>query len=335
MPTRSSARNTLRHFHGYQFTQALYVAAKLGVADLLDAGPRSVDDLAAATSVHGPSLYRLLRALCGFGVFTERPDRVFELGPLGVDLRQGPNSALHNIAIIRGEVYYRTWGNLLYSIQTGKPAFDRVFGRSNWEYRRENPEADACFNAFMSDAAQRRSDAVLSAYDFPDGLVVDVGGGLGTLLRAILERNPTLQGILFDQAHVIERARQELRGAEVLSRCALIAGDFFCEVPTGGAVYILSAVLHDWDDTSAGEILRRCRNAMVGDATLLIIERVMPPVAEPSPFLSDLDMLVNTGGRERDEVSWRELLDAAGFRLVSVLGTSGEFYILRAALTHC
>jgi hypothetical protein len=275
-------------------------------------------------------LYRLLRTLSGFGVFIEQPDRVFGLGPLGRDLKQSSQSTVKNTAILRGEVYYRTWGELLYSVQTGKPSFERVFGMPNWEYRRANPDADARFNAFMSEAAQARADAVLRTYDFHDGVVVDVGGGLGTLLRAILTRNRGLNGILFDQPHVIERAQRECRDAEMVERCTMIAGDFFDEVPSGGTVYILSAVLHDWNDADAAAILRKCRAVMTQDTTLLIIERLMPLPNEPSPFLSDLDMLVNTGGCERDEVSWRSLLTTAGLRLASVLPTNGEFYILRA-----
>jgi len=322
----------LRLVNGYQFTQVIYVVAKLGVADLLQSGPMHIDELAKATETHAPSLYRLLRALAGHGIFIEYPNRYFDLTPLANCLQQDSPGSVRDIAILRGDDYYRTWGDLLYSVTTGIPSFQRVFGMSNWEYRQLNANANAQFNSFVAEMARRRAISVLSTYSFPeDGVAVDVGGGNGTLLMSILNRYPRLQGILFDMPQVIKDAQIEIKKSGVGERCVAMSGDFFNEVPSGGTFYILSAVLHDWEDDRAATILRRCKDSMNG-APLFIIERILPERNQPSSaLLSDLDMLVNTGGYERDEASWRSLLESAGFQLESIAPTASDFYVLRAS----
>ena len=318
---------------GYQRTQLLYVAAKLGLADLLAAGPRPVEALVAATNTHAPSLYRVLRALASLGVFAEREDGRFELTPVAALLQSGTPGSLRATVLAHGEDFYRVWGELLYSVQTGRTAFERVYGLSNWEYREQHPEVNARFNAVMADYARQTAAGLVANYSFPEkGVVVDVGGGNGTLLGAVLRDYPGLRGVLFDQPHVVGEAASVLDAAGVADRCRIEAGDFFVAVPAGGDIYILSWILHDWDDARATDILVQCRRAMPSQARLLVVERVIPPGNDPSPGkLVDIHMLlINAGGRERTEDEWRALLDASGFGLRSITPIGRGFSVLEA-----
>jgi hypothetical protein len=324
------APRLLRLVNGYQLTQLIYVAAKLRIADILTVEAMHVDELAKITGTHGPSLYRLLRCLAAYGVFVEPVDRHFALTPLSTCLREDSPNSIRSTVLMRGYDYYRTWGELLFSIETGQPSFPRVFGMSNWDYRQSNPEANARFNSFVAEIARRRAASLRNILFPEEGTVVDVGGGDGTLLISILQRYPRLRGILFDRPQVIKDAASRLRAANVEERCLAVGGDFFKEVPSGGTLYILSAVLHDWNDDLAANILRTCRKEL-NDATLFIIERLLPESTSTSQsFLSDLDMLVNTGGRERDRDSWRVLLETTAFHLEEIMPTESEFYVLRA-----
>jgi len=320
-------------FLGYQRTALLYVAAELGLADHLVDGPRPVEGLAAATHTHAPSLTRVLRALASLGVFAEQADGRFALTPLAQPLRSGVPGSLRAMMIAHGKDLYPVWGALLVSVQTGAPAFDKVYGMPNWEYRRRHPEVNARFNAFMSDMVSRRAAAVAATYPFPDtGVVVDVGGGDGTLLAAILATRPYLCGVLFDQPHVVAEAGPRLTAAGVADRVNVVGGDFFVDVPAGGDSYILSAVLHDWGDDRAIAILAQCRRAIGFDAKLLVVEQVLPPDNDPSlAKLSDINMLVtNAGGRERSEDEWRALLHAGGFDLTDRLATTPTYEVITA-----
>jgi hypothetical protein len=318
---------------GHQCTQMLYVAAKLGLADLLRHGPRDAAALAAETETDPVSLYRVLRALAGFGVFRETGARCFELTALGEQLAAEGASSLRNAVLARGEDYYPTWSELLYSVQTGKPAFERVFGMSNWAYRQAHPDVSVRFNSFCADMARERADALLaSPIDLAGaGVIVDAGGGDGTLLRAILARWTRARGVLFDLPHVIDAVRDRELEPGLPARLSYESGSFFDGVPKGGDVYILSAVLHDWDDAQSKTILDHCRAAMHNQSRLLIIERVIPPANSFSQaLLWDLDMLVNTGGCERDEDEWRLLLRRSGLELRSAAETASPFYILES-----
>ena len=318
---------------GYQRTQLLYVAAKLGLADLLAAGPQPVEALATATGTHAPSLYRLLRALASLGVFAEQDDGRFALTPLAALLQSQTPSSLRAMVLAHGEDMNRVWGELLFSVQTGQTAFEQVYGLSNWEYRRRHPEVNARFNAVMAGYARQTAAGVVAHYPFPEnGVVIDIGGGTGTLLAAILRQYPGLQGVLFDQPHVVAEATSVLGAAGVADRCRIEAGDFFVSVPTDGDIYILSWILHDWDDARATDILVQCRRAMPAEARLLVVERVIPPGNDPSPGkLVDIHMLlVNAGGRERTEAEWRTLLKASGFSLQSSTPIGRGFSVLEA-----
>ena len=314
----------LQMMTGYWVSQALYVAAKLGIADLLADGPVDCEDLAAATNTHAPSLQRVLRALASVGVFTEVSPGSFALTPLAELLRTETPGSMSALAIMYAEEQYRAWGEMLHSVRTGEMAFDHQFGMGYFEYLAQHPEADRVFNEAMTGWTQQLVGAVVDTYDFsPFHTVVDVGGGYGALLATILRNNPGTRGILFEQPHVIASAEEELVAAGVADRCTFVGGDFFVEVPAGGDAYVLSQILHDWDDERCVAILGQCRRAMPDHGKLLVVELVLPPGDEPSlgKWL-DLHMLVLLGGRERTATEYDALFRAAGFKLARVVPTS-------------
>ena len=322
----------LQMMTGYWVSQALYVAAKLGVADLLTEGPRPVEDLAAVTQTDAPSLRRVLRALASVGVFTEATPGMFALTPLAALLRTGASDSMRALAIMYAEEQYRTWGDILYSVQTGKTAFEQQFGTSYFQYLAQHPEADRVFNEAMTGWTTQLVGAVMDAYDFsPFQTIVDVGGSYGTLLAAILRSNPAAQGILFDQPHVVTAAEEQLIAAGVAERCTTVGGDFFIEVPAGGDAYVLAQILHDWDDERSVAILRQCRRAISTHGKLLVIELVLPPGEEPffGKWL-DLHMLVLLGARERTAAEYEVLLRATGFALARVVPTAAGPSIVEA-----
>jgi hypothetical protein len=290
--------------NGYWVTQIIYVAARFGIADLLKDGPRTISELARSTRTHAPTLYRVMRALSGLGVFRENDDGTFE-------------------AIMNGEEWYRAWGGLLESLRTGETAFDHVFGMPFFEYLSANAGSAAIFNEAMASSTELAARAVAEVYDLSGvGTIVDVGGGTGAFLAGILMANPQARGVLFDRPDVVADANGILTGAGVASRCAVIAGDFLEAVPSGGGAYILSWIIHDWDDDRAVTILKNCRRAMADDARLLILEQVVPRGNEPSlSKLYDLHMLVLYRGRERREDEYRALLAAANLHLARVIPT--------------
>jgi hypothetical protein len=314
----------LQMMTGYWVSQALYVAAKLGVADLLAEGPRSVEALAVATQTDAPSLHRVMRALASVGVFTEARPRTFALTPLAALLRTEAPDSMRALAIMYAEEQYRAWGDVLYSVRTGTTAFEKQFGTSYFAYLAQHPEADRVFNEAMTGGVAQIVGAVLEAYDFsPFTTVVDVGGSYGTMLAAILRHHPATHGILFDQPHVVAAAGEQLAMAGVAERCTTVGGDFFVEVPAGGDAYVLAQILHDWDDEHSVAILRQCRRAMPAYGKLLVVELVLPPGEEPffGKWL-DLHMLVLLGARERTATEYEALFRAAGFTLGRVVPTT-------------
>lgn len=316
-----------RLISGYRISQAIYVAAKLGIADELAAGPRSVDELAAATESHREALYRVLRGLASAGIFTELDHQRFALTPLSESLQTDRPGSLRALALLQGaEWTWQPWGELLHAVRTGEPAFERVFGMDRFQYLARHPEAAATFNAAMSGLSERENAAVAGAYDFAAiETVVDVGAGYGSLVMALLEMYPTLRAIVFDLPAVIAGARDRLEAAGLQERCQSVAGDFFVGVPEGGDVYILKKVIHDWDDKRAIAVLRNCHRAMRGSGKLLLIETVIPPGNGNDPSAGGLNdlmmMVVMSGGRERTTVEYQALLGAAGFELTEITPT--------------
>jgi O-methyltransferase domain/Dimerisation domain len=326
----------LRMISGFWLSRALYAAAKLGLADLLKGGPRTVDDLAKLSGTHAPSLYRVLRALASAGVFSEAPDGRFSSTPLSSTLETDAPASLRGFAIAElGEDHYPAWAELLNSVRTGEIAFNRLFGMSVWEYRAQHPDDARVFDEAMASFTAAGNEAILSGYDFsPFRKIVDVGGGDGSLIEGILKTNPAMLGVVFDLPHAVMHAQQRLEAAGLTNRCQAIKGDFFESVPNGGEAYVLKWIIHDWDDDKAVTILRHCRRAMPQQAKLLLIEAVIPPGNTPSfhKFM-DLNMLVMTGGRERTEDEYRALLAAADLNLTKIIATRSEMSVLEAART--
>ena len=323
----------------YQASRALHVAARLGLADLLAERPRTAEELAEATGAHAPSLRRLLRAMAAFGVFDETAaEGRFALTPMGERLVAGaPASARGMVLMWDHEDFRRTWDALEHCVQTGETAALHLFGATGWAERYErDPELLAAYHAGMSAMAATAAEAVVEAYDFGGARhVVDVGGGQGRLLATVLRAHPGMRGTLLDRPDVVEGAGALLAEAGVADRCERVGGDMFAAVPEGGDAYILSRVIHDWGDGEAVAVLARCRGAMAEGGRLLLVERVPPERATPSApaqghLLSDLNMLVRTGGRERTEAEYRALLAAAGLRLTRVVPTRAPWSIVEA-----
>jgi hypothetical protein len=319
-----------RMITGSWTSRAIYVAAKLRIADRLKDGPRSAEELAATVGVASGPLYRLLRALAGVGVFAQQPGGRFRLNPLAESLREGEPGSLRALAVMIGEEQDRCWDDLFETVRTGEPAFDRLYGRSLFGYLGEHPEQAKIFDAAMTGFSGRAMRAVLDAYDLSGvATLADVGGGLGTNLTAALGRYPAMRGLLFDRPHVVERARPVLEAAGVAGRCAVAGGDFFEAVPGGADAYLLGHILHDWDDDRAGLILDNLRRAMPAGAKLLLVEYVLPE-GDGASFgkLLDLHMMVLLGGQERTEAEYRRLFAAHGFRLVRVVPTAGDVSVI-------
>ncbi len=323
---------------GHYLSRAIYLAARLGIADLLSVGPQHYAELAKATGMHAPSLYRVMRLLASAGVFEEKEDGRFALTPIGEWLRRGVPGSRHSVALLfAGPMQHRSWDDLLYSVQTGSVAFDHAFGMGAFEYLAQHTEEAAIFNEAMTGATAQTATAVAAAYDFSSlGTIVDVGGGHGILLATILKANPGLRGVLFDLPHVIEGAKKQMQDAGLAGRCEVIPGDFFEAVPAGGDAYLLKHVIHDWDDPRAITILRNCGRAMALQGKLLLVEMALPARMDQSPASrimagSDVNMLVNVGGRERTEAEFRALFEAAGFRLARIVPTQALSSVLEGA----
>ncbi len=315
---------------GSWVSRAIYVAAKLQIADHLADGPRSAEELAEATGVASRPLYRLLRALAGVGVFARDADGRFRLNPLAEPLREGGPDSLWAFAVMLGEEQHRCWDDLFETVCTGETAFDRMYGQPVFDYLGEHPEQAKIFDAAMTGFSGRAMRAMLDAYDLSGvATLADVGGGLGTNLTAALGRYPAMRGLLFDQPHVVERARPRLKAAGVAGRCAVEGGDFFKAAPRGADAYVLGHIIHDWDDAKAGLILDNLRRAMPAGAKLLLVEYVLPE-GDGASFgkLFDLHMMVAIGGLERTEAEYRRLFAAHGFRLTRVVPTAGDISVV-------
>jgi hypothetical protein len=313
--------------------QMIYVAAKLGIADLLCDGPLSVEVLATTTDVHAPSLYRVLRALASQGIFAEVESRRFELTPMAQLLRSDVPGSMRNVALWRGEPWrWHPISELMHSVKTGETAFNHVMGVGLFDYLGQNAEAYTVFNQEMTTMTIEQGIAVTDSYDFSQsGLIVDIGGGHGSLMEAILTTYPSTQGLIFDLPEVVEEARARLVAAGVMERCELVAGSFFESLPEGGDIYILKDIVHDWDDEHVSLILHNCHQVITNNSKLLIIERVIPPGNEAHfGKMVDIEMLTLTGGRERTEDEYQTLLRSFGFELKFIRPTSTAHDIMEA-----
>lgn len=308
---------------GYRVSQAIYVVARLDIADLLSDGPRTSDELAAATGVHPGALYRVLRFLAGAGLFEEVEPHRFSLTPLGAGLRPDvPASMRPRVLHLLDPSLWESWGELLYSVQTGETAFEHVHGMGHFDYLQQHPDAAARFNQSMTSNTAESGTAITREYDF-SGIrhLVDVGGGHGRLLATILQAYPAMRGTLFDRPEVVAGAAAALDAAGVAGRCEIIAGDFFASVPAGGDAYILRQIIHDWDDGRAVRILQNCRRALDSQGTVLVVERRLDrDYRRALPVLHiDMQMLVALGGRERTDEEYDRLFGDAGFQLTAIV----------------
>ena len=336
-PDDASVSMTLLHMAaGAYVGQAISVAAKLGIADLLEDGPKSPAALAEAAGAHAGSVHRLLRLLASVGVFAEQADGRFALTPLAAGLRTDAPGTLGAFAIMLGEDWHlRAVGDLYHSVRTGEPAFAHVFGTTLYSYLGQHPEASAVFDAAITSRAHQENAAVTAAYDWSDGTIVDVGGGQGALLAAILARRPDATGILLELPHVVEGARMFIEAAGLTNRCQCVAGNAFERVPADGDLYLLRRVLHGQDDDHSVTILRNCRAAMGRQSRVLVIEHVLEPGNAPSwGKMLDLQMLLlSAGGRERSEAEFRRLLASAGLRLERIVPTETVTSLIEALPT--
>ena len=330
--TTTTEQTTLRQMiDGYRISKIICVAAELGLADQLASGPKHYAELAAASGTNAQALYRLLRALSSAGVFEQIGEQRFALNPRGALLRKDAPGSLRAWAIFSNRMY-RSWAELGHSIATGETAFDHLHGMDVWTYRDQHRDEGRVFNDAMSAHVAFVAQAIATAYDFSRfATIVDVGGGQGVLLAAILQANPRVRGILFDVPGAIREARSLFEPAGLAARCRLAEGSFFESVPGDGDAYILSRVLHDWNDDQVSKILKTMRRSMNDKATLLIVERALEqqnPALDAT--LSDLNMMVQNGGRERTTTEFDELLTTGSFKLIRCIPGPLPFQILEA-----
>jgi hypothetical protein len=318
-------------------TQTVSVATQLRLPELLRDGPQTADVLAQATRCHRPSLLRLLRALASIDLLGEASDGSFALTGTGTLLRSDVPGSLAAWAVLSGTRAWQTWGRLADCVRDGESVRKQTTGVDGFGYLENDPEGALMFNRAMVELTRPVAMAFAQAIDFSGArLVVDVGGGYGELIAAILSKYSTLCGILFELPHATHVARETLAAAGVEMRCAVVAGSFFETLPGEADGYLLKSVLHDWNDEAAVAILRNCRRAMPSHAKVLVIERIAPEhfsgsLHDQDIARSDLNMLVATGGRERTESEYRAMLDAAELRMTRLLALSGPFSVLEAA----
>jgi len=321
----------------YWVSRVVFVAAKLGLADQLSDGPKSAIELAPITRTHAPSLHRLMRTLASLGILTEVDSQRFALTSLGDALKaDAPGSAQAAILLHGSEWHCAAFQQMMYSVETGETAMQKVSGLPLFDYLSKNPSDASLFNRMITGLHAGEPAAVAAAYDFSAcKTIVDVGGGTGSVLAAIVAHHTGPRGVLFDSPHVVAEAPPLLKAKAVLDRVAIESGDFFNTVPAGGDCYVLSHILHDWNDEQCVKILGNCRKAMTPNGRLLIVELVLPPGDTPHPGkVLDMVMLVLVGGVERTEAEYAALLSKVGFRLRSIVPTNSAVSIVEAVLSQ-
>ncbi|HKQ63240.1 MAG TPA: methyltransferase [Candidatus Polarisedimenticolaceae bacterium] len=315
-------------------SRIVYVAAKLNLADRLAAGPKSADDLAGPTETHAPSLYRLMRTLANLGILSEGSGRRFALTPLGEALKTGaPGSARASILTIASDWWFRGFGELMYSVETGKSGFEKSLGMPVFDWFAQNPQEASLFSETMIGFHGAEPAAIAASYDFSGfETIVDVGGATGHLLTTVLAAYPAPRGILFDLPHVVRDAPALIQARGLTGRIEIEPGSFFDGVPSGADAYLLSHIIHDWSEEQCLTILGHCRRAMRPGGRVLIVEMVLPEGNAPHPGkLLDLMMLVGPGGQERTEREYVALLTKAGLRLERVVPTGSPVSVVEAA----
>lgn len=325
----------IRLFHGFRGFQLVVAACRLELPDLVAAGHSDADELAALTDTHPGALRRVLRGLVTWGFFTQDAGGRYAATPVS-DTFRSDRSGLRNMTLMISEEGYRVWGDLVYTLKTGEPAFEHVYGVSRWQQMANDPEAAALFNAGMIETTTRVARDFIAHYDFTGiQTVVDVAGGNGALLSAILEAHPAMHGILFDVPAGLRGAGERMKAAGLEGRVTLVEGSFFDSVPPAGDLYLLKSIVHDWDDDRAAAILATCRKAMSPSARLVLIERHLPDETQSladalAPVMSDLHMMVALGGRERTTAEYAALLLGAGLLMARQVPMDSDFYGIEA-----
>lgn len=316
--------------HGFCLSQCVHVAAKLGIADCLKHGPKTCAELAELTGSHPGALCRLLRALAGKNIFSEDEGGCFLLTPLAGILLTDTDGSMHaEVLHMLNSSSWVPWGQLLHSVKTGEAAFPGIYGEDAWSYRSRHPEISAIFETMATAMSKQEADAILSNLDLSDvSQIIDVGGGKGELIANILLNQKNLRGVLFDQTHIVAGADEVLQAAGVADRCRVEPGDFFREVPKDGDLYLLKAVIHNWNDDAAIAILRNCRQAMSSHARIVLIESVLDPAGPSVGNFMDLHMLVIHGGQERTPAEFGALLENSGFCLKNIVKTASGISLI-------
>lgn len=328
----SSSSALLEIIYGYKKTQALFVAAKLGIADILVNGSKTADELAKATSVNSRSIYHLMRLLVSMGIFSAEKNDEFQLNPMGKYLLTGTSDSLRGTILANGDEGYQAWGNLLYGVNTGENPFNYTFKMSFYSYFKQNSEAAVNFNEWMKETTREWILPLFEAYDFSEvKTLVDVGGNIGILTAFILNKNPKMQAILFDQEEVVVGANQILEGAGVADRCQIVGGNFFESIPPGGDLYLISRVLLNWDDADAIKILKNCYEAMTAKDRLMVVD-FMFPQGKISPIIgvNSLNLFVMCGDFMRTEDEFSNLLSSSGFKVTNIGETKGPISAIEA-----
>lgn len=313
---------------GFWTACCIYNAAKLNIADLLAVKPQTAEQLAETTGTHAPSTYRLLRALASEGIFSENENGEFSNTPLGGTLQDNVPGSMKAMALTQLGDHFGAWGNLEYSLRTGGIAFDEVEGMSVWDYYKANPEEGILFMKAMTGLTGAVVMNVLPAYDFNQfKSIVDIGGGNGMLMMAVLNVAPDAKGIVFDEEYVVNETQKIIDGKDISNRCTVEAGSFFDSVPQNVDAYLMKMILHDWDDEKSIQILKNCAKAMKAESKLLILESVLPgrDIPHPGKFL-DINMLAMTGGRERTQEEFASILEQAGLKLTQVINTKSPMF---------
>jgi ubiquinone/menaquinone biosynthesis C-methylase UbiE len=328
----SSSSVLLEMMYGFTISQALFVAAKLGIADILSDSSKTADELAKAAGVNSHGIYHLMRMLVSVGVFSLEDNEKFCLNSLGKHLLTGTSDSLRGTVMAVGDEIYQAWGNLIYGIKTGKTAFNHTFNRDFYSYLKQDSEASVNFNEWMKETTREWLLPVLEAYDFSEvKTLVDVGGGIGTLTAVILNANPKMQAILFDREDVVVGAQRVLEGAGVADRCQIVGGNFFDAVLPEGDLYLISRVLLNWDDTHAIKILTNCYQAMTVKDRLVVVDFMLPK-GKMSPFigLTSLNLFILGGTFMRTEEEFYNLLSSAGFKVSNTIKTTGPVSAIEA-----
>lgn len=316
--------------YAYVLSRAIHVAATLGIADLLVQGPKNANELAMLVGAEPQSLYRLLRTLASHGIFLEEKDNSFVLTPLAQLLTTAHPDSLRLLLMKEDESRWNAYGDLLYSIKTGRPAFNHHYGIGYFDYIAKNRQLSESFDLGMANLSAKEDCLIANSFDFsPYRSIVDLGGGIGGLLAEILKKNPSSDGVVYELPHLMDRVEAFLQEQGLLPRCKFVSGSFFQSIPEGSDLYMLKRILHDWDDQACLSILRNCREAMMSTSRLLIIDAVMPEGNVPHESKDfDLFMLALFGGRERTQKEWQRLLEDSGLRLAYIWPTPSSLAII-------